>query len=433
MYVCVACDPVEDDIHLVKQLRLLICSHVLTVTWAFFCANLQPHIVRVILSACALDEAALLKRVLSAVMRCPALVHLNVSNCNISDVGMIQLGDGLLVRLCVCKHGIFMFVGGGSLMIKLLPPFLIALMRQSLASLRHLDVRDNRLGNAGLIRLCDAAVDHPTLTEWHLTWVVYTFDKVCTRALAHLIRDNGVLAVFPVDRLILTSPPPWRHSLLDVLKINVGLHTSQSSLLLPRAVRRALRRYAGLVPPIHTSVDGKVENEPASTLLLAFERLSEPHTWQRIGAGEFGQVFQAVMDHSHTVCVKTISSAGASSPQQRQGFFRELALVHELDAAGFVALKSVCVFPEHVVLPPDTDDSLWLVCPLMAHGSLEQACAVPDRLSERARLHIAADVAHAVTVLHNLDLLHRDLSARNVLLNEQVCIGARALLLLLFS
>jgi hypothetical protein len=290
---------------------------------------------------------------------------------------------------------------------------------QSLASLRHLDVRDNRLGNAGLTRLCDAAVDHPTLTEWHLTWAVYTFDKVCTRALAHLIRDNGVLAVFPVDRLILSSPPLLRHSLLDVLKVNVGLRTSQSSLLLPRAVRQALRRYAGLAPPIHSCVDD--DTEPASTMLLASDRLSAPHTWQRIGAGAFGQVFQAVLDQAHVVCVKTISAAGISSPQQRQGFFRELALVHELDAVGVAALKSICVFPEHVVLPPDICDSLWLVCPLMAHGSLEQACASPDRLSERARLHIAADVAHAVTALHNLDLLHRDLSARNVLLNEQVC------------
>jgi hypothetical protein len=114
--------------------------------------------------------------------------------------------------------------------------------------LQHLDVRHNRFGNAGLTRLCVAVAQHPTLTEWQLTWTMPYFDEPCTRAIAGMVHDNTVLITLPIDQLVLALPPPLRFLLLDALKLNVGL-VSPSPLLLPLPVRAACRQFAGLDCP----------------------------------------------------------------------------------------------------------------------------------------------------------------------------------------
>jgi tetratricopeptide (TPR) repeat protein/serine/threonine protein kinase len=119
------------------------------------------------------------------------------------------------------------------------------------------------------------------------------------------------------------------------------------------------------------------------------------------------------------VCVKTITAA--TDPSERgTAFFREMALIHELGPELAASLRNVCVYAEHMVLPPATGsaDTMWLVFPLMAHGSLDTACE-EDRLSVSTRLRVFADVSDALAKLHQLDMLHRDVALRNVLLDAQ--------------
>jgi tetratricopeptide (TPR) repeat protein len=290
--------------------------------------------------------------------------------------------------------------------------------RQSLVSLRYLDVHGNRLGNTGLARLCAAVAPHPTLAEWHFDWMMYYFDQPCIRALSDLLRNNSVLVSLPIDRIFPASPPPLRYLLLDALKVNVGLMSSQSSLLLPLSVRVACRQFEGLPCPARGLQP--CAGDDKGGLLLDPRRLGRRDTWgQPIGEGAFGQVFRTVLDGSSEVCVKIIT-AKADIQNRGTAFFRELALIHELNPEQSATLRNVCVFPEHMVLPPDTGsaDDMWLVLPFMANGNLLQSLQ-QGRLTVPVRLCVLADVASNLAELHKLDLLHRDLAARNVLLNER--------------
>jgi tetratricopeptide (TPR) repeat protein/serine/threonine protein kinase len=266
--------------------------------------------------------------------------------------------------------------------------------------------------------MCTAVSRHPMLTEWHLTWVVHYLDEPCTRALADLLRDNSVLNILPIDRLVSASPPSLRFMLLDALKMNVGLTSSQSPLLLPLPVRVACRRFAGLECPAHVMVQSA--GEVAGGMLLDPRRLSPRDSWCQVGKGAFGQVFKAVLDPGGDgaceVCIKCITAA-TGQVDLGKAFFRELALIHELGSEVAASLRNVCVFAEHVVLPPATGspDTMWLVMPFMENGSLDQACG--NLLTGAPLVRILADVSHALAELHQRDLLHRDLAIRQVLLD----------------
>ncbi len=85
--------------------------------------------------------------------------------------------------------------------------------------------------------------------------------------------------------------------------------------------------------------------------MLDPHRLGPRDTWRPIGEGAFGQVFQTTLDESRDVCVKTITAA-ADASERGTAFFREMALIHELGPETAALLRNVCVYPEHMVLPP---------------------------------------------------------------------------------
>ncbi len=191
------------------------------------------------------------------------------------------------------------------------------LVHQSLASLQHLDVCNNRIGNHGLTQLCAAVARHPTLTTWQLTWAVQYFDEPCTRSFAGVLRNNCVLTALPIDNLVPASPPALRYLLLDALKLNVSL-VSPSTLLLPLPVRVACRRFAGLPCPAH--VMERRAGDDAGGMLLDPRRLGPRDTWRQIGEGAFGQVFRTTLDGSCDVCVSRPSWRRRSSKNAARRF-----------------------------------------------------------------------------------------------------------------
>ena len=244
-----------------------------------------------------------------------------------------------------------------------------------------------------------------------------TLDAPCVEALEHMLLSNHTLASFPIE-LVWSAPSRLRHKLLDALKVNIGLRSSLSPLLLPWAARVAMRRFQGPLLGLDTPVDPicpDPADAAASDLVLDAGRLSAFDTWVEVGRGSFGVAYRTMLD-GRPVCVKTIARAAAADDDEDDrgpGFFREVALMHELESESQAGRR--CVYARHVVLPPGSTDTIWLVFDLMENGSLNHALA---RLTPSQRWQVLADVSRAVADLHEVDVLHRDLAVRNVLLDS---------------
>jgi tetratricopeptide (TPR) repeat protein len=279
----------------------------------------------------------------------------------------------------------------------------------------RLDSAENLISSAGLTRLFTVLATQQHLRSLEVTWSTPTVDEACTRAVAAMLTTNSTLSKLPIDRLITASHPPVRHLLLSAVKLNIGLTSSSSRLLLPRSVRLRLRCFAGQAMPASVSEEAE-EIVVVSDLLMDSARLSPFDTWHAIGQGAFGQVYAAVLDGRQDVCIKTIQQKAGDAAQDRgTSFFRELALVHELDPDSPV--RGVCVHPMHFLFPPNTTDTIWLVFPIMRNGSLDDALA-KNRLNMSHCIQVLTDVAKALVAFHEADVLHRDIAARNVLLDE---------------
>ena len=131
------------------------------------------------------------------------------------------------------------------------------------------------------------------MREFQCSWNNITLDEDCVAELTLLLQDNCTLEVIPLDLLVLATPLSLRYQLLDVVKINIGLVTQQSSLLLPLDVRLAFRRLVGF----HIPVDFVPQNHSGSNMILDdASRISPIDTWTNIGSGAFGQVYEAKLD-----------------------------------------------------------------------------------------------------------------------------------------
>jgi serine/threonine protein kinase/tetratricopeptide (TPR) repeat protein len=246
-----------------------------------------------------------------------------------------------------------------------------------------------------------------------VSWSDVTLDAACVASVADILQANCTLTSLPLERLLVAAPPNLRHQLLDNVKFNIGLCSSVSHLLLPWSVRVQLRRFAGYEVPADI-VSPDPADAPVSDLVLESSRLSPQDTWVYLNRGAFGLVFCATLD-GRPVCVKVITRApGVLDEEDRgMGFIRELALMHELRPQSNARRR--CVYARHVIFPPGSAHTIWLVLDMMDNGSLNQAVA---QLTPAQRLQVLADVSSALNDLHLADVLHRDLAARNVLLDS---------------
>jgi serine/threonine protein kinase/tetratricopeptide (TPR) repeat protein len=256
------------------------------------------------------------------------------------------------------------------------------------------------------------------LLELNVSWSDVTLDTPCVEAVEQLLLKNCTIASLPLERLLVAAPPRLRCRLSDATKVNIGLRSSSSRLLLPWHLRKAFRLFAGHPTPAE-AVNPDPADVEASDLVLDAVRLSPFDTWVEVGRGAFSCVYRAALDGGD-VCVKVITRGAADDDgdddncdDRGLAFSREFALMHELGAESQARRR--CVYARYVCLPPGSTNTIWLVFDLMEQGSLGQAVAL---LTPSQRLQALADVSRAVADLHEADVLHRDLAVRNVLLNS---------------
>ncbi|XP_023808889.1 tyrosine-protein kinase FRK [Oryzias latipes] len=126
----------------------------------------------------------------------------------------------------------------------------------------------------------------------------------------------------------------------------------------------------------------------------------------KLGAGQFGEVYEGLWNNTTPVAVKTLKP-GSMDPKD---FLMEAQIMKKLRHPKLIQLYAVCTLQEPI----------YIITELMKHGSLldylQKDKGVTLAISDQ--IEMAAQVASGMAYLELQNYIHRDLAARNVLVGE---------------
>ncbi|XP_021746889.1 putative receptor-like protein kinase At4g00960 [Chenopodium quinoa] len=147
-----------------------------------------------------------------------------------------------------------------------------------------------------------------------------------------------------------------------------------------------------------------------ATLQLATNNFSDEN---KVGEGGFGGVYKGIMPDGQEIAVKRLSKG---SYQGEEEFKNEVLLVAKLQHRNLVRLLGFCL----------TGEEMILVYEYVANKSLDYFLFDTERqglLDWGTRYNIIGGIARGMLYLHQdsrLKIIHRDLKASNVLLDEEL-------------
>lgn len=127
---------------------------------------------------------------------------------------------------------------------------------------------------------------------------------------------------------------------------------------------------------------------------------------KKLGAGQFGEVYEGLWNDTTAVAVKTLKP-GSMDPED---FLREAQIMKRLRHAKLIQLYAVCTMEEPI----------YIITELMKNGSLLDYLHKDKgtTLCLSDQIEMAAQVAAGMAYLELQNYIHRDLAARNVLVGE---------------
>ncbi len=138
------------------------------------------------------------------------------------------------------------------------------------------------------------------------------------------------------------------------------------------------------------------------------ERIGRYRLIGRLGAGGMGQVFFGRSAGGRAVAVKRIHPHMAADASFRERFAREVNAARQVSGA----------FTAPVIDADPEDEVPWLVTSYVPSLPLDDAVQNHGPLPEPTVRVLAAGLAEALTEIHRVGLIHRDLKPGNVLLAE---------------
>ncbi|XP_013886443.1 tyrosine-protein kinase SRK2 [Austrofundulus limnaeus] len=127
---------------------------------------------------------------------------------------------------------------------------------------------------------------------------------------------------------------------------------------------------------------------------------------KKLGAGQFGEVYEALWNGTTPVAVKTLKPGSMDS----EDFLREAQIMKKLRHPKLIQLYAVCT----------TEEPIYIITELMKYGSLLEYLRNDKgtTLQIQDQIEMAAQVAAGMAYLETQNYIHRDLAARNVLVGE---------------
>nr|ACR38889.1 leucine rich repeat transmembrane protein serine-threonine kinase [Apopellia endiviifolia (species B)]ACR38898.1 leucine rich repeat transmembrane protein serine-threonine kinase [Apopellia endiviifolia (species B)] len=146
-----------------------------------------------------------------------------------------------------------------------------------------------------------------------------------------------------------------------------------------------------------------------TTLLLEFEDLLRANAMV-VGAGTFGGVYMAVLEDGHMLAIKRLEEQALMN---EHAFGKQCAHLAEVMHPNLLQMRAYCWSPQEKLLIFDymPNGSVYS----LLHGDGEKQAKGSDWAT---RLRIAVGTARALAHLHDNDMVHGNMKATNVLLDE---------------
>ena len=131
----------------------------------------------------------------------------------------------------------------------------------------------------------------------------------------------------------------------------------------------------------------------------------------KLGQGQFGEVWQGLWNETTPVAVKTLKSGSKANEDTARAFLQEAQIMKHMQHPKLVQLFAVCT----------KGDPIYIITELMTNGSLLEylQSEAGHRLQLPHLIDMGCQVAKGMAYLENCQYIHRDLAARNVLVGER--------------
>ena len=130
---------------------------------------------------------------------------------------------------------------------------------------------------------------------------------------------------------------------------------------------------------------------------------------KKLGAGNFGEVWQGLWNGTTKVRIKTLREG----TMQPEAFLKEAEIMKKLIHPKFVQLSAVC----------SREEPIYIVTELMTGSLLEFLHGEGRRVLDMTKMiDISAQVAEGMAFLESHDFVHCDLAAKNVLVSDSLVV-----------